>query len=110
MNNFDDQLKDALRRVEAPEGFADRVLARARQLPEPAPRRSLSDWFRLPGLQLALAASLCLTVGVGVHLHRLEQERLQGEAAKQQLLQALHITGSKLHSINARVREIGVAD
>jgi hypothetical protein len=43
---------------------------------------------------------------LGVHLHSVRRERAQGEAAKQRLMLALRIAGSKLQLAKSRVNEI----
>lgn len=91
-------LRRALRRVDAPEGFADRVLARAGQ-PAVAKRRSLANW--------AIAATLVIAAAGGAWYHAEERRRVQGEEAKRQVLQSLSIAGSKLKQIEARVNRGG---
>ena len=98
--NFDDQLKAALQRREPPAGFAERVLARAQS---PAPRRLPAwrerwAWWLTPGL---VAAMLLITSG----LHY--QSQRQGELAKQQVMLALEIAGSKLSYVQKKTLEIG---
>lgn len=116
MSHLDDELKKAFRRVEAPDGFTGRVLARLEQEAErPPERRDLFAWCRWPLPRFALAGAFCLVIGVGMHLgaRRVEQvriERVQGEAVREQLLTALHITGAKLHEVGARVRSSAESD
>lgn len=112
MSHFEDELKEAFRREMPPAGFAERVIARAKaeEAARAEARSSWRDWFRMPVLRFALAGALCVTIGVGVHVHQLELERARGEAAKQQLLTALHVTGSKLQAVNDRVRAISADD
>jgi hypothetical protein len=50
-----------------------------------------------------IAASLCLG-GVGLELEHRRQVREQGQAARAQLIQAMHITSSKLQKIQKKVR------
>ena len=51
----------------------------------------------------ATAASLMIG---GIHYRNLRRERAQGEAAKQQLMLALRIAGSKLQLAKAKVNEM----
>ena len=108
MNRFEDELRNALRREEPPEGFAARVLARAAAEPE---RRSvwarIMDWFRMPMVaRTVMAAGLCLMVVAGVQYEQQRRERIRGEAAKQRLLVALRVTGSSLRAVHDKVREL----
>lgn len=102
--NFEDELRRALRPVQAPAGFADRVM---RALPErresvvtpiavKAAARPPNYWQRLRA-PAALAASLMLAVVLGqqMALHQ-QQEETAGLAASQELLQALRVTSQKL--------------
>lgn len=87
MDRLEEQLKQALARVEPPAGFAARVSA--------PPRPS---WWRSP----AIAAALVLvTVGGGV-----AWRRHQGELAKEQVMTAMRIASGKLSRIQAHVREV----
>jgi cobalamin biosynthesis protein CobD/CbiB len=80
MSEFDDLLRQALRRTQPPGGFARRVLRKA------AGRRfPVSKW-----LGAAVAASLLLFVG------GMQYRRYQGEKAKQQLMMAVEITAQKI--------------
>ena len=97
--NFDDQLKAALQRREPPAGFAERVLARAQS---PAPRR-LSAWRERWGWLTAGLVAAMLLVTSGVHYQR----QRQGELAKQQVMLALEIAGSKLNYVQKKTLEIG---
>jgi hypothetical protein len=49
--------------------------------------------------------SICLVIG-GVRYRNLQRERANGEAAKQQLMLALRIAGSKLQLAKSKVNEI----
>jgi hypothetical protein len=115
MTNFDDELKSALRRQEPPQGFAERVLARATEQGsrqnKPAWRDSWLKIFaqplRTPLLRWAAVAavSAALVLG-GVHYRNVQRERAQGEAAKERLLLALRIAGNKLQLARTRVDQI----
>jgi hypothetical protein len=79
------QLRSALRRKPAPEGFAERVVARLEAAPE---RRA--NW-------LPAAAVILLLIGGGGAWRAVEGERTrrEGERAKEQLMLALTITAEK---------------
>jgi negative regulator of sigma E activity len=111
MSRLEDELRNALRREEPPEGFAARVLARAAAAPEPRRARAwtrLTGWFRAPVFaRAAMAGALCLVVVLGVHYEQRQQlERVRGEAAKRQLLLALRVTGSSLRAVHDKVHEL----
>jgi len=103
--NFEDELRRALRPVPAPEGFTERVM---RALPErrtgaltpiaaARPARPPNYWQRLHA-PAALAASLLLAVLLGQQMSLRNQQREQaaGLAASQELMQALRVTSQKL--------------
>lgn len=103
-NHIDEQLKRALRRREPPEGFADRVLARVQAQTSPT-QASLWTVWRMPSLRWAAVAALVAVgvTGVGYQLHE-RQEKAEAMAAKQQVMLALRITGSKLRVAKQKVK------
>jgi hypothetical protein len=107
-DGLDEELRQALRREEAPPGFAERVLAgvRRQEATEPWWRR----WTRLHVVALRYATALVLVVAVVIgtwEYQRYRQERREGEAARQQVLLALRITSRKLQYAQAKVSEAG---
>jgi hypothetical protein len=109
-------LSAALERKNPPLGFAQRVEMRIADQERIAAReRSHSGkrgriWMRLE-TQFAIAAVLLLAVvlPLGWRLHH-QAEVARGEAAKQQVMLALRITGMQLHAIEERTQSIhGVA-
>ena len=110
MNPFEEKLRNALRREAAPEGFAERVLARTRG--EPQPRAKTWRQFRAlvarPLFRWTLAAAaVCLVIVAGlVHHQRQERLRQEGELARVQVRQALHIASVKLNVAREKVQEI----
>jgi anti-sigma factor RsiW len=109
MKDLENELRSALKRKEPPANFAANVLARIAR--EPAPRagwrQALASIWSAPRLRWVMAGALaCVLIGAGVvHLHRVEQERAQGEAAKAQLIQALRIASTKLNGTWKKVQE-----
>lgn len=100
--NWDEALRSALRRREPPPGFAERVVERIRgQAAAPGPWRGRLWW-------LAAAASLVLLLAGGWRYHEYRQ-RLRAEQARDQLLEALQITGAKLEALRQRIHRIGHA-
>lgn len=107
MSRFEDELREALQREQPPEGFTDRVLARV----DVAARRSgvwsrLADAFRVPALRWATVAVVAVATVIGVQYYRTREIRAEGEAAKQQVMLALHITGNKLQVAQQKVRQL----
>jgi len=114
MSRLEDELRNALRREEPPAGFEARL--RARLAAEPRRTNWLARWFRLPAMHHTLAARLAFTaalgmlVVVGVRYEHERQERIQGEAAKAKLMQALRVTGTELQTVHEKVRELSADD
>jgi uncharacterized protein HemX len=113
MKRLEEELGKALERVEPPAGFAQRVMARAAASEQ---TKSRTEWTWLGfvhtrGLRWAVAGALCLALGAGGVLYRLEQQRrARGEEAKQQLMLALRITADELQTAQAEVREINATN
>jgi negative regulator of sigma E activity len=99
-DDLEKQLRESLRPIDPERGFADRVMARIeteRRSKRWMSRRWLSrPWVSPPShwVPVALAASAILAV-VLVHARHVQQER-QGLEARQQLIEALRVTGEKL--------------
>jgi hypothetical protein len=106
MSDIENELRRALRPVDPPPGFAERVM---RALPPHRPPAtvtpldvvrstpSVNAWRRLK-TPAALAASLMVAVLLGqqVAFERAEREQRAGLAASRQLMQALRVTSQKL--------------
>jgi len=95
MSQFERDLREALRHREPPSGFADKVLARSC---ESVTRHTARPW-------LAVAAALVLVMG-GVIFVQQQRQHAEDEKAKEQLMVALRITGSKLRNVQARLSTI----
>ncbi len=100
MHEIDNELRRALRRVDPPEGFADRVRERVSQpVSRKHPPLAFARW--------AIAAALVIAVTGGAW-YRAEQQRdvqrrAQGEDAKRQVLVSLNIASHKLRAIEMKV-------
>lgn len=113
MSRLDDELNSELRkalsREEPPVGFEARLMARLSS--ESKREAGLARWFQLamprfPMMsRLAFASVLCLMMVAGVHYERERQERIEGEAAKAKLMQALRVTGTQLQAVREKVME-----
>ena len=110
MSRLDDAFREALRREEPPDGFAERVMARIQAAPEPA--SFWAGWlagFRRPRLRWAAAlAGVALAVGA-VEYRSQRQTQAEGERAKDQVMLALRITSGKLRLTQAAVQRINYA-
>jgi hypothetical protein len=109
-NGLEDAIKHALRRQEAPEDFTQRVIARvAAQNAAPQPtRNSWLSLFTQPIIRWAALAAVAAAMIFGVHIYQERRERAQGEAAKQRLMLALRVAGSKLQLAKAKVNEMNM--
>jgi hypothetical protein len=118
MKPFEDELHRALRRRDPPPGFASRVMARVEQQAAAKARFAWlwrlrtrlwswggeGSWKRSAALAAA-AAMLVLAVSVVAwRQHRIREEQRQGELARAQVMEALHVTSIKLHRVRTRVR------
>ena len=100
--NIESQLKDVFRRTAPPPGFASRVLARIE-----ADRAGASLRRRWMTRALAAAALMAAMIG-GWAVHLTERRRAeQGEHARQQVLVAMRIVGSKVAYAQREVRALG---
>ena len=101
MTNLEDELRDAFRRKEPDDAFVKRVL---RRIPDEqrARRRTVFQW--------AAAAAIVGAIGGGIQYsagQHAREERARGEAAAEQVREALRITGSKLQVVQTKFKEIG---
>ena len=131
MNDVDDELRHALRREEPPTGFSARVLRRVaeqtqdprsvgaafsrtdpaehgpiRLKPDPTANRDSSNRGRLPFVRWAAAAALVAAVAGGFDYVAKQEERAEGEAARERVVLALHIAGSKLQLVQTKISRI----
>ncbi len=107
-------LRTAMKHEQPPSGFAERVEARIQaQLAakaNPAAAAHEAGWrvhisTARPRLAAAAALLLAIVIPLGLRLHH-QAEVAKGEAAKQQVLMALRITGSQLRAIQERTQSI----
>ena len=108
MNDLDRQLKQALRRCEPSHGFADRVLATLAKEQVESARRRPQKILQFPMLRWAIAAIVLIGFGMGIayHAHEAQVEQARALAARQQVMVALRITGSKLRIAKQKVRAV----
>jgi hypothetical protein len=97
-DDFERELREQLQARSAPEGFADRVMAR---VPKRPARR---EWFRFGAPAWRWAVATLLVVGmVAGGMERERQQRIEGEHARAQVMLALRITGSALRDVQQKV-------
>jgi hypothetical protein len=105
--NFENELRRALRPVEAPAGFTERVMSALPAQRDPAPATHVDEppgrrVMKRFGIPMAFAAALVLSVVLGMHVAHVQDQRLADEreaaglAASQELMQALRVTSQKL--------------
>lgn len=106
MDEFERQLARALRRVEAPEGFAARVMGRV-DAPVPAkvvemPRRQAPMWI---GGAIAAMLAVGALVGEAVHVRH---QREEAAVATQQFEAAMRVTDQALDQTRAQLKRAGL--
>lgn len=108
-DKFEEELKEGLGRVPAPEGFADRVMGRIarkeRRRIRMMPQRVAYVW------QMAVAAMVLLAVlfGVGEMEHR-RDERRKAELVERQFDVAMRVAGKTLNGVGERISRAGTKD
>jgi hypothetical protein len=110
MTPFEEQLKQALAKQEPSADFTSRVLAEAARQERRKEARGWRAWFRkgwfqaplMPAWRLAPVVAAFLVMS-GVVAYREHQREVEGQAAKQHLLQALRIAGTKLHRTQLKI-------
>ncbi|MGP8175508.1 MAG: hypothetical protein ACLP7O_13305 [Terracidiphilus sp.] len=101
MDDFEQKLSRSFERWPAPPDLKRRLMQNRRR------RKERPQWFALPS-EVLVAVVLSLGVGVfvalsaGIASYRAEQQR-KGEAARQQVLTALRITGRALNHMNQQL-------
>lgn len=108
--NLDEKLRAALRPVDPDEDFANRVLARIDANEQHSPKkptlpRLLLRWE----IPVALAASLAIAIIAGLEWQQ-QQQQQEGLRAREQLIEALRVTSSKLDLVHNIVEERSRAD
>ena len=103
--NFENELRRALRPVDAPAGFTERVMRALPAQREPAPpaeEPAAQRGYKRFAVPMAFAAALVLSVVLAQHVADVTRDRVAadqqaaGMAASRELMQALHVTSKKL--------------
>ncbi|MGA9667785.1 MAG: hypothetical protein WBQ94_01175 [Terracidiphilus sp.] len=97
MDQFEQEVHQALERRPAPPGLKRKVMDRRSQRRTEHRRSHIVIWQRLAA-SLLLVAVLC-----GGFLWREREEKRKGEAARQQVLTALRITGRALNEMKTQL-------
>ena len=108
MERFEEQLRQAMARQEPSADFMERFLRRVAEpaLKTPATSWQFSfEWMRAWRFAPILAALLLMLIGGGT-IYREQQYAAKGNAAKEKLLVAMRVAGSKLHYARSRVLEV----
>jgi hypothetical protein len=100
-------LTQALRRVDAPNGFAERTMARARQAEAPRGKLLVMPTRLRVWTSGAVAAMLVAGVFAGNQIH-VRRERQKTELAQQQFEAAMRITGETLDEARLQLQQAGV--
>ena len=113
MDEFEERLVRELRRVDAPEGFALRVLDRvsdsaAGKTPLRARVLTMPAWSFKPRVWVgsAIAAALVLTCFAAEQVH-VKQQREKAELAQQQFDTAMRVTDHALDQTRAHLERAG---
>lgn len=111
MSRLDEELRQALRRREPPEGFAERVLTRAAMQ---APRRRwLGVLNRMQPPQLRWAAAVAVVVAMligGAQYQQQRQRQMRGEQAKQKVVLALRIAADQLELTRQKIQQLNARE
>lgn len=98
------ELSAALRPLSAPTGFADRLIAHTRELPQiQSSKPVLHHRAFSPAFRWAIAAVLLVAVSVGGFFEHQRRRRVAGEHARDQVLLALRITTVTLRAVKDHV-------
>ena len=108
MNDLEKQLRNALRRCDPPTGFVDRVMAHIPEAGIQNPTRSHGtswNWLKLRWAAIPAMAAL-LIFGFWYRGYEQRQQEKEAMVAKQQVMLALRVTGSKLRMAKAKVKAV----
>lgn len=100
---FEQELGSGLRPRYAPEGFADRVLARVEKQSPREPKPSPKRFLRNPVVRGTIAALLLLVIAMGGYFEHQRERQIAGEHARQQVLLALRITSATLQDVRNKL-------
>jgi hypothetical protein len=102
VNDFEQELRSALRRDPAPHGFAAKVLARAAESKAPAKVVKMPLWRRPAAWAVAAGIAVAALAPPVVQYQRSREAR--AIEAKRELLLALEVTRTKLRQTRERIQ------
>lgn len=97
-DDLDAELRSALRPLEPPRGFSERVMARV----APVRMRPVRVRWRVP---VGLAATVLLGLGIYIGVQHEQRQQLAGLEARRQVIEALRLTDQKLAIVSETVRD-----
>jgi hypothetical protein len=110
--NMDNELRDALRRKQAPADLADRVLARINEQPAqerqagPTSIGRLRQGIGAPGVRRWLAAAAVLAVAAGgAERYYTQQQAAEAARVQEELRIALQITNDTLAAVQSKLSQ-----
>jgi hypothetical protein len=104
--NIDNELRDALRRKQAPSDLADRVLARINSgEAEMRPQTSRSGAGSHPVLRWLAAAAVLAVAAGGAERYYTQQQAAEAARVQQELRMALQITSDTLAAVQAKLSQ-----
>ncbi len=98
MDRMEEKLKQALQQRDPSPDFSARVMAKIAAEKE----RKESSWWRTWLIPAGALALLLIAVGAGYRQHVQQQRALE---ARNQIMQALQITGTQLNRVNRMVHQ-----
>ncbi len=110
MTPFEEQLKQALARREPSRDFTARVLAEAAQQGRRTEANGRSHWFGRVQMRRFITVTAAFLVISGGAVYEQHRRITRGEAAKENLLMAMQIAGSKLHEAQGRVFHVEITE
>ena len=104
--NIDNELRDALRRKQAPSDLADRVLARINSgEAEMQPQTSRSGAGSHPVLRWLAAAAVLAVAAGGAERYYTQQQAAEAARVQQELRMALQITSDTLAAVQSKLSQ-----
>lgn len=104
MEHFERELRKAMARREPSRDFTERVLAAAKASEQTV--RPRFAWFSSVWAWRLVPVFAMLAVVLGMAAYQRHERVMRGEQAKQQVMLAVHIAGSKLSDMQTRIREV----
>ena len=105
MAEFEAQLARAMRRVEAPEGFAARVMEKAEELPAVVVMKPRSGLWRM---QAWMGAAIAAVLAIGMYGAEVLHQRREQAKADQQFAVAVQATDHALAQTREQLQRAGL--